>query len=84
MDCERAQVERIMQQMYLKNLYLYPRFHDQVQNALSGGNREPEVIELCQTLTTPMVTVQASILAAMQTCLHELKKYVWRGLGVCM
>lgn len=63
-----------MQHTYVKKLYLYPRFHDLVEAALSGPNKEPEVIELCQSLTGSMAAVQASILAAMQTCLGELKK----------
>lgn len=67
-----GKTERIMQLLFVKNLYLWPRFHHTVNTTLS--KTQPEVIELSQPLSPSMMTVQSAILVAMETILRELKK----------
>ena len=65
-------MERLLKQLHVKQLYLYPRFHTHVQTSLDKA--QPEVIELTQPLTDPMKEVHAAIIVALQGVLSELKK----------
>lgn len=67
-----AQVERIMKQLFVRKLYLRPRFHSDVVEYLD--RHKPEVIELSVELTPLMSGVQMSLLDLIETCLRELKK----------
>jgi DNA excision repair protein ERCC-4 len=67
-----VKTERILQLLFVKQVYLWPRFHHTIHTTLNES--QPEVIELSQPLSTSMVTVQTSILVAMETILKELKK----------
>jgi hypothetical protein len=48
-DRSVMQAERVLKALYLKKMYLWPRFHVSVATWLS--QREPDVIELAQSLT---------------------------------
>jgi DNA excision repair protein ERCC-4 len=65
-------MERLLKQLHVKQLYLYPRFHTHVQSCLDKV--QPEVIELTQPLTDSMKEVHAAIIVALQGVLNELKK----------
>jgi DNA excision repair protein ERCC-4 len=67
-----GKTERIMQLLFVKQLFLWPRFHHTINTTLSIA--QPEVIELSQPLSTSMIAVQSSVLVAMETILKELKK----------
>jgi len=69
-----GKLERLLQHLYVKKLYLWPRFHFQVHSALTSAAQEPDVTELSIPMPTPMTEVQTAILAALDTCMQELKR----------
>ncbi|XP_056221358.1 DNA repair endonuclease XPF [Seriola aureovittata] len=68
-----CQVERVMRNLFVKKLYLWPRFQASVNTALE--RHKPEVVELHVSLTPAMRAIQSSILDIMSACLKELKRY---------
>uniref|UniRef100_A0A3Q3VSZ3 DNA repair endonuclease XPF n=1 Tax=Mola mola TaxID=94237 RepID=A0A3Q3VSZ3_MOLML len=68
-----CQVERLMRNLFVKKLYLWPRFQASVNTALD--RHKPEVVELHVSLTPHMRAIQSSILDIMNACLKELKRY---------
>uniref|UniRef100_A0A3Q2PQ15 DNA repair endonuclease XPF n=1 Tax=Fundulus heteroclitus TaxID=8078 RepID=A0A3Q2PQ15_FUNHE len=68
-----CQVERVMRNLFVKKLYLWPRFQASVKAALD--RHKPEVVELHVSLTPAMKAIQSSILDIMGACLKELKRY---------
>ncbi|KAM9305957.1 DNA repair endonuclease XPF [Gastrophryne carolinensis] len=68
-----CQVERVMRNLFVRKLYLWPRFHVSVNSFLE--KHKPEVVELHITMTPTMLAIQASILDIMNACLKELKRY---------
>ncbi|XP_069841519.1 DNA repair endonuclease XPF isoform X2 [Dendropsophus ebraccatus] len=68
-----CQVERVMRNLFVRKLYLWPRFHVSVNSFLE--KQKPEVVELHITMTPAMLAIQASILDIMNACLRELKRY---------
>ncbi|XP_073398989.1 DNA repair endonuclease XPF isoform X1 [Dendrobates tinctorius] len=68
-----CQVERVMRNLFVRKLYLWPRFHATVNSFLE--KQKPEVVELHITMTSAMLAIQASILDIMNACLRELKRY---------
>lgn len=66
-------VERVMRNLFVRKLYLWPRFHVSVNSFLE--RQKPEVVELHITMTPAMLAIQASILDIMNACLRELKRY---------
>ncbi|XP_025074736.1 DNA repair endonuclease XPF [Pogonomyrmex barbatus] len=67
-----SQVERVMKTLFVKKLYLWPRFHTTVNNCLS--KHEPEVIELHVQLTPKMQSIQTTLLDIMNYTVKELKR----------
>jgi len=67
-----AQVERVMKQLFVRKLFLWPRFHVDVNEALE--QHKPDVVELSVELTPLMTTIQLSLLDLISCCLKELKK----------
>uniref|UniRef100_UPI0037E92C77 DNA repair endonuclease XPF n=1 Tax=Semicossyphus pulcher TaxID=241346 RepID=UPI0037E92C77 len=68
-----CQVERVMRSLFVKKLYLWPRFQASVNTALD--RHKPDVVELHVSLTPSMRAIQSSILDIMSACLKELKRY---------
>ncbi|XP_061562791.1 DNA repair endonuclease XPF isoform X1 [Phycodurus eques] len=68
-----CQVERVMRNLFVKKLYLWPRFQASVNTALD--RHKPDVVELHVSLTPSMKAIQSSILDIMGACLKELKCY---------
>ncbi|KAM3859737.1 DNA repair endonuclease XPF [Diretmus argenteus] len=68
-----CKVERVMRNLFVKKLYLWPRFQASVNTALD--RHKPEVVELHVSLTPAMRAIQSSILDIMGACLKELKRY---------
>ncbi|KAL0983956.1 hypothetical protein UPYG_G00135180 [Umbra pygmaea] len=68
-----CQVERVMRNLFVKKLFLWPRFQVSVNSVLD--RHKPEVVELHVCLTPAMTAIQSSILDIMNACLKELKRY---------
>ncbi|XP_077359190.1 DNA repair endonuclease XPF [Festucalex cinctus] len=68
-----CQVERVMRNLFVKKLYIWPRFQASVNTALE--RHKPDVVELHVSLTPFMRAIQSSILDIMGACLKELKRY---------
>ncbi|XP_039630424.1 DNA repair endonuclease XPF [Polypterus senegalus] len=68
-----CQVERVMRNLFVKKLLLWPRFHAAVNSCLE--RHKPEVVELHVSLTPAMTAIQTSILDIMNACLKELKRF---------
>ncbi|XP_053327531.1 DNA repair endonuclease XPF [Spea bombifrons] len=68
-----SKVERVMRNLFVRKLYLWPRFHVSVNSFLE--KHKPEVVELHVSMTPAMIAIQASILDIMNACLKELKRY---------
>ncbi|XP_069503931.1 DNA repair endonuclease XPF isoform X2 [Ambystoma mexicanum] len=68
-----CQVERVMRNLFIRKLYLWPRFHAAINSCLE--KHKPEVVELHISMTPAMLAIQASILDIMNACLRELKRY---------
>ncbi|XP_053367000.1 DNA repair endonuclease XPF [Clarias gariepinus] len=68
-----CQVERVMRNLFVKKLFLWPRFQASVNSVLD--RHKPEVVELHVHLTPAMRAIQSSILDIMNACLKELKRY---------
>ncbi|XP_032896201.1 DNA repair endonuclease XPF isoform X2 [Amblyraja radiata] len=68
-----CRVERVMRNLFVRKLYLWPRFHMAVSSFLD--RHKPEVIELHVSLTPAMLTIQTAIMDVMNACLKELKHH---------
>ncbi|XP_060818768.1 DNA repair endonuclease XPF isoform X2 [Bombus pascuorum] len=66
------QVERIMKALFVKKLFLWPRFHTLVNNSLEKN--KPDVIELHIKITPKMLNIQTSLLDIMNYIIKELKR----------
>ncbi|XP_007426369.1 DNA repair endonuclease XPF [Python bivittatus] len=65
-------VERVMRNLFVRKLYLWPRFHAVVHSFLE--QHKPEVVEIHITMTSAMRAIQSSILDILNACLKELKQ----------
>ncbi|XP_039216664.1 DNA repair endonuclease XPF isoform X1 [Crotalus tigris] len=65
-------VERVMRNLFVRKLYLWPRFHAVVHSCLE--QHKPEVVEIHITMTSAMRAIQSSILDILNACLKELKQ----------
>ncbi|XP_051488253.1 DNA repair endonuclease XPF [Apus apus] len=68
-----CQVERVMRNLFVKKLYLWPRFHIAVNSFLE--KHKPEVVEIHVSMTPAMLAIQTSVLDILNACLRELKRY---------
>nr|XP_022901914.1 DNA repair endonuclease XPF isoform X1 [Onthophagus taurus] len=66
------QVERIMRSLFVKELYLWPRFHNSVIKTLKQC--EPQVIELHIPISDTMSKIQTCILDLMNLTVQEIKR----------
>ncbi|XP_053221893.1 DNA repair endonuclease XPF [Podarcis raffonei] len=65
-------VERVMRNLFVRKLYLWPRFHVAVHSFLE--RHKPEVVEMHVSMTPAMRVIQSSILDILNACLKELKQ----------
>ncbi len=65
--------ERLLRTLYLKNIYLWPRFRVEVNDGLEKYVQS-DVIELSLALDNNMKIIQSAILVALNTCIQEMKK----------
>ncbi|XP_065070026.1 DNA repair endonuclease XPF-like isoform X2 [Rhopilema esculentum] len=66
------QVERVMRNLFVRKLFLWPRFHASVADALEKN--KPDVVELHVDLTPLMTSIQMAVLDLLGCCLRELRK----------
>lgn len=67
-----CQLEKVMRNLFIKNVYLWPRFHATVSATLS--RHKPDVIELRQQMTPAMTAIQMAVLDIMRALVAELKR----------
>lgn len=67
-----SQVERVMKNLFVKKLYLWPRFQATLSALLE--RHKPEVMELYLPLTQSMLVIQTSILDLMENTLRDIKR----------
>jgi DNA excision repair protein ERCC-4 len=65
-------VEKVMKSLYVKKLFLWPRFHTDVGAALTATNID--LVELKQSMSPRLAAVQRAIVEAMDSCLVEIRK----------
>ncbi|KAM4819997.1 DNA repair endonuclease XPF [Thomomys bottae] len=70
-DTGFCHVERVMRNLFVRKLYLWPRFHVAVNSFLE--QHKPEVVEIHVALTPAMLAIQTAILDILNACLKELK-----------
>ena len=79
-----GRVDKVLKALYVRRLYLYPRFHAIIREELEGKN-PPVVIELHQDLSPAQKEMQQAIAAAVLSCVRELKtsapKIDWTQFG---
>ncbi|XP_072024102.1 DNA repair endonuclease XPF-like [Amphiura filiformis] len=67
-----CRLERVMRNMFVRKLFLWPRFHASVVACME--KHKPEVIELQLSMTDSMLTVQTALLEIMSACIKEIKQ----------
>eukprot|EP00899_Mesostigma_viride_P022051 jgi/Mesvir1/302/Mv13626-RA.1 len=67
-----SKVERTMRCLFVRKLYLWPRFHVGVHDVLDAA--PPDVIELRSSLTPLMQAIHGALTDVMGLCLRELKR----------
>ena len=67
-----SKVEKSMRYLFLKTLYLWPRFHMAVADSFE--RQATDVVECSVPMTESMTKIQASILDVLELSLKELKK----------
>lgn len=65
-------VEKVMRNIFVKELFIWPRFHVTIQKILKAY--EPQVIELHVPMTSKMVLIQTNILDIMNFLVKEIKR----------
>lgn len=65
-------IERIMRSLFVKELFIWPRFHVLVQQSLK--KYEPTVIELHVPISQTMKNIQTCILDLMNITVNEVKR----------
>lgn len=66
-----AQVQRVMRNLFVKHLYLWPRFHAIVASSIEKA--KPEVFEIHVSMTHAMTSIQMALLDLMSVTVKELK-----------
>ncbi|XP_004604386.2 DNA repair endonuclease XPF [Sorex araneus] len=70
-DTGFCHVERVMRNLFVRKLYLWPRFHVAVNSFLE--QHKPEVVEIHVSMTPAMLAIQTALLDILNACLKELK-----------
>ena len=68
-----CRAERVMKGLFVRNLYLWPRFHADVVSTMNQTT-QPEVIELHINMTKEMITIQTSVLDLLNFSMQEIKR----------
>ncbi|XP_077981125.1 DNA repair endonuclease XPF-like [Glandiceps talaboti] len=65
-------LERVMKNLFVRKLYLWPRFHVEVNACME--KRKPEVIELGIPMSHTMTAIQIALLDIMNAVVREIKQ----------
>lgn len=65
-------IEKVMRNLFVKELYIWPRFHALIRKALK--QYEPTVVELHVPMTTKMTMIQTHLLDIMNYLVKEIKR----------
>ncbi|XP_059178554.1 DNA repair endonuclease XPF-like isoform X2 [Physella acuta] len=65
-------VERIMKTLFVKKLFLWPRFHASIVSTFK--KHQVNVIEIHLQMTTAMTACQTALLDLINACINELKR----------
>ena len=65
-------VEKVMKSLFVKKLFLWPRFHVTVTECLNENGID--LVELKQAMTPSLLGLQSAIVDAMDACLVEIRK----------
>lgn len=65
-------VERVMKNLFVRRLYLWPRFHASVVSVMD--DHKPDVVEVQLQLTPSMLACQTALLDIINACIKELKR----------
>ncbi|KAK9857610.1 hypothetical protein WJX84_003319 [Apatococcus fuscideae] len=71
-----AKVEKVMRALYIKSVYLWPRFEAHVKDCLKASEEglQLEVIELALQMTPAMTAIYDAIADIMDSCIKELRR----------
>eukprot|EP01080_Neovahlkampfia_damariscottae_P001747 gene1747-516_t len=69
---EFTALQKMMKMMFIENLFLWPRFHEEIVKVLDKNT--PEVVEVTMKLTSNMSIIQDSIVDLIKSTLNEIKK----------
>ncbi|EFN55307.1 hypothetical protein CHLNCDRAFT_134272 [Chlorella variabilis] len=69
---EFNKVEKVMKALYVRRLYLWPRFQAQAREDLEA--RPPQLVELSQPMSSAMGLMYEAITELMDACVRELRK----------
>ncbi|KAL4433054.1 hypothetical protein ABPG77_006481 [Micractinium sp. CCAP 211/92] len=69
---EFNKVEKVMKALYVRRLYLWPRFQAQARQDLEA--RPPQLVELSQPMSAAMGLMYEAITELMDACVKELKR----------
>ncbi|KAI5476750.1 DNA repair protein rad16 [Pseudohyphozyma bogoriensis] len=67
-----APLQTVMQQLKLREVLIWPRFHEQVCDDF--GKRKSDVVEVYQPLSDSMREVQTAVIECMEATLSEIKR----------
>jgi len=67
-----CQVERVMKNLFIRHLHLWPRFQKTIATSLEVA--QPEVVELHLQLTTKMKEIQTAVLEIISFTVKEVKR----------
>ncbi|KAF8342893.1 uncharacterized protein EI90DRAFT_3030592 [Cantharellus anzutake] len=65
-------LQTVMKELHLRNVHLYPRFHQRIQDDLQ--RRRADTVELYQQLSPTMMDIHTAIVECMNGTLSELKR----------
>lgn len=69
-----GKLDRIMRELFVTTLHLWPRFHASVQASLAKPRAQPDVIEINLPMSQTMKNIQFDIMDLIDMCLKELAK----------
>ena len=67
-----APLQTVLQQLHIRHVFLYPRFHDMIATDLE--KQKNDVLNLHQPMSESMEIIQTAIIDCMDLTLNELKK----------
>ncbi|XP_038066570.1 DNA repair endonuclease XPF-like [Patiria miniata] len=67
-----CQLERVMRNLFVRKLFLWPRFHASVTDFMDA--HKPDVVEIQLKLSPSMLAIQTAILDIIAACIKEVQR----------